>query len=120
MKEKRKFIRFESKLKVDYIVSAAESRVEKTGTTVNVCAGGLQLLTEGKLGEGSVLELKIFIPNASNPAHLKGVVCWSKQDKGSEQESYCSGIEFQNIEEDNKNTFLKFLCDLMYDKLDKQ
>ena len=111
MKEKRKFIRFETSVKVNYL-SEKEPKIEKTGRTKNVNTGGIQLGTEEELTVGSKLELKIFVPGALNPAHLKGTVIWTK---GSEK-TYTSGIEFGKVEEDNKNTFLKFLCELMYKK----
>jgi len=48
---------------------------------------------------------------------MKGVVVWSIESGSSKSHSYSSGIDFEKIEEDNKNTFLKFLCDLMYAKI---
>ncbi|MBC8473537.1 MAG: PilZ domain-containing protein [Candidatus Omnitrophica bacterium] len=119
MKEKRRFIRFEISLKVNFIVQKKDLKVEKTGITRDISAGGLQLLTEEKLENGNKLVLKVFIPGALNPAHLNGIVMWSKDlvtDKGP---SYGAGIEFDDVEEDNKNTFLRFLCDLMYKKIGK-
>jgi len=44
-------------------------------------------------------------------------VVWSIESGSSKSHSYSSGIDFEKIEEDNKNTFLKFLCDLMYAKI---
>ncbi len=114
MREKRRFIRFEVSLKVNYIIRKAK-KIEKTGITKDVSAGGLQLLTEETLEQGSKIELKVFIPQALNPAHLKGIVLWSKEVPEGKNLSYSAGIEFEGIEEDNKNTFLKFLCNLMYE-----
>lgn len=118
MKEQRRFIRFEISLKVNYIVQKGP-RTEKTGTTKDVCAGGLQLLTEEKLETGSRVELKIFLPEALNPAHLNGIVMWTREAPAGKSLPYSAGIEFGDIEEDNKNTFLRFLCDLMYRKIGK-
>ena len=118
MREKRRFIRFGVSLKVNYIVREAK-KIEKTGITKDVCAGGLQLLTEERLETGNKVELKVFIPQALNPAHLKGIVLWSKEVPDGKSLSYSAGIEFEGIEEDNKNTFLKFLCNLMYGEAGK-
>lgn len=117
MREKRRFIRFNIALKVNYILQK-DPKTEKTGTTKDVSAGGIQLLTGEQLEAGNKVDLKIFLPEALNPVHLRGVVMWSKelgQGKGSTH-SHSAGVEFSRIEEDNKNTFLKFLCDLMYEK----
>ncbi|MFA4991479.1 MAG: PilZ domain-containing protein [Candidatus Omnitrophota bacterium] len=117
MREKRRFIRFYIALKVNYILQK-DPKTEKIGTTKDVSAGGLQLLTSEQLEAGGKVDLKIFLPDALNPVHLKGVVMWSKelgQAKGPAH-SHSAGIEFGKIEEDNKNTFLKFLCGQMYEK----
>jgi len=118
MREKRRFIRFEIALKINYAIQT-EPKIEKTGKTKDVSSGGMQLLTEERLEPGSRLGLKVFIPEALNPAHLNGTVLWSKEIPSTKKASYSAGIEFGKIEEDNKNTFLRFLCDLMYRKIGK-
>jgi len=118
MREKRRFIRFVISLKVNYTVQK-EPRIEKTGTTKDASIGGIHLLTEEKLEPGNRLDLKMFLPEALNPAHLNGIVLWSGEVPSGKRLSYCAGIEFGNIEEDNKNTFLRFLCNLMYGKTGK-
>jgi len=115
MREKRRFIRFDTSLKTNYITRSGP-RTEKTGITKDVCAGGIQLLTEEELKAGSKLALKIFTPDALNPTHLNGTVTWSREISSGKKLSYSAGIEFVDIEEDNKNTFLRFLCGLMYRK----
>ena len=118
MREKRKFIRFYISLKVNYILQKTP-KTEKTGITKDISAGGIQLLTEERLDVGDKLEMKFYIPEALNPAHLAGIVLWTKEISGGKTPSYSSGIEFKDIEEDNKNTFLRFMCDLMYRKTGK-
>lgn len=116
MREKRRFIRFDIALKVSYIIQK-DPKAEKIGTTRDVSAQGMQLLTGDKLEVGDKVDLKIFVPEALNPAHMKGIVVWSRESDNAKSHSYGSGIDFEKIEEDNKNTFLKFLCDLMYAKI---
>ena len=114
MREKRRFIRFDIALKTAYIVQK-EPKIEKFGITKDISARGIQLLTSEKLESWNKVDLKLFIPEALNPAHIKGVIVWSKELAGGvEGYSYSAGIDFEKIEEDNKNTFLKFLCSLMY------
>jgi len=115
LREKRRFIRFSIALKVAYIVQK-DQKTEKLGTTKDVSAHGIQLLTSDKLELGDRVDLKIFVPEALNPAHMKGIVVWSRELGSQKSHSYSAGIDFGKIEEDNKNTFLKFLCDLMYAK----
>lgn len=115
MREKRRFIRFDASVKVLYAVQK-DPKIEKQGTTKNISPSGIQLLTPEALQQGDKLELKVFIPNALNPAHLTGTVKWVKEETPEKGMPYSAGIEFTKIEEDNKNTFLKFLCGLMYKK----
>ena len=114
MREKRKFIRFDIALSIAYTIQK-DPRIEKFGETKDISAQGMQLMTNDKLELGDKVELKLFVPDALNPAHIKGIVVWSKDlAGGAEKYPYSSGIDFEKIEEDNKNTFLKFLCGLMY------
>ncbi|MFH1478747.1 MAG: PilZ domain-containing protein [Candidatus Omnitrophota bacterium] len=115
MKEKRRFIRFETSIKVNYIIER-DPRIEKTCTTKNINTGGIQLLTDEKLEPNKKIELKLFIPGALNPAHIKGKILWSSDIDPQKGKAYAAGIEFNEIEEDNKNTFLKFLCELTTQK----
>lgn len=119
MREKRRFIRFDIALKISYIVQK-EPRIERLGTTKDVSASGTQLLTTERLEPGDKLDLKVAIPGALNPVHLNGIVVWSKEIEPEKGLPYSAGIDFKKIEEDNKNTFLKFLCDLMYEKTGKK
>ena len=56
MREKRRFIRFEIALKINYAIQT-EPKIEKTGKTKDVSSGGMQLLTEERLEPGSRLGL---------------------------------------------------------------
>jgi hypothetical protein len=67
---------------------------------------------EKKLPVESEVRIDLKIPNAPNPVHCSGRIIWSVSAKGPGV--YNCGIEFIEIEEDNKNTFLKFLCDAIY------
>ena len=115
MREKRQFIRFDIALKVAYIVQK-DPKIERIGTTRDVSAQGMQLLTSDKLEPGDKIDFKIFVPEALNPSHMKGNVVWSRELEHPKSHSYSAGIDFGKIEEDNKNTFLRFLCNLMYEK----
>ncbi len=115
MKEKRILIRFNISLKVSYIVNR-EPRMEKIGTSRDVSAHGIQLLTNDRLVIGDKLDMRISVPEALNPAHIKGTVVWSRESDSPKAYAYSAGVDFDKIEEDNKNTFLKFLCNLMHPK----
>jgi len=111
--ERRKYIRLKTPISVTY--TASDTGIVHNSVTKDISADGLRLETKAMdMKEGSTLELKLELYGANNPVHAKGKVVWIKQ-LSLEDGSPCDiGIELTEIEEDNKNTFLKFLCDLIY------
>ena len=111
--ERRRYIRLKTPVSVTY--TAPSTGIVHSSVTKDMSADGLRLETKDReIGKGSVLELKLGLYGANNPVHAKGKVIWIKQ-LSLEDDAPCDmGIELTEIEEDNKNTFLKFLCDLIY------
>ena len=85
-----------------------------TAVTKDICVSGIRFTTIEKLQNGISVELKLKLPNIQNPVHAYGQIVWQKKTNFEDNISTDVGIEFLNIEEDNKNTFLKYLCDLIY------
>jgi Tfp pilus assembly protein PilZ len=84
-------------------------------TAKDISADGLRFQATNKtLKEGALIEMKLDIPDVSNPVHAKGKVMWKKKLSLEDAAPFDIGTELVEIEEDNKNTFLKFLCDLTY------
>lgn len=112
--ERRRYIRLLSPISVAYTVPETGS-VHSTSYK-NVSADGLRIeTTDRELKESGMVELKLSIVGAPNPVHARGRVIWKKKMSLEDNAPFDCGIEFTEIEEDNKNTFLKFLCDLIYD-----
>jgi len=111
--ERRRYIRLKTPIPVTYTVMDTGTTCKSV--TKDLSAEGLRLESKTKdLKEGSILELKLEIYGANNPVHAKGKVVWKKRLSLEDNAPYDIGIELTGIEEDNKNTFLKFLCDLIY------
>ena len=111
--EKRRYIRLKTPIPLTYTIAAAGNT--HSSITKDISADGLRFETTLKdLKESAILELRLGITNANNPVHAKGKVIWKMQTSLEDDAPYDVGIEFTEIEEDNKNTFLKFLCDLIY------
>ena len=111
--ERRKYIRLKTPVSVTY--TAPNTGVVHSSVTKDMSADGLRLETKARdIEKGSVLELKLGLYGANNPVHAKGKVVWIKQLSLEDNAPCDIGIELIEIEEDNKNTFLKFLCDLIY------
>ncbi len=117
VEERRKFIRLGVPVGLKYIVAGESQRQE--GTTHDISCEGLRFTTDIEIKEGDGLEINLDVPNANNPVHIKGKVVWTKRVSTEDSSPKEVGVEFAEIEEDNKNTFLKFLCDLIYSQTKK-
>ncbi|NQT47085.1 MAG: PilZ domain-containing protein [Candidatus Omnitrophica bacterium] len=110
--ERRRFIRLEVPLKMSFVVEGEQ--IIRSETAKDISALGTRFQTKQKLDENKALEMKLELPDTPNPVHVKGKVAWVRKaglEDGAPQEV---GIEFIKIEEDNKNTLLKYLCDTIY------
>lgn len=113
MAERRKYTRLQVPIRIDYTIPGTDSM--RHAMTTDLSADGLRFEAADKdLKESDTIELKLNIPGAVNPVHTNGMVIWKKNVSLEDDAPYGFGIEFKDIEEDNKNTFLKFLCDLTY------
>jgi len=111
--ERRRYVRLETPIDISYTVP--ETGHVLSTNTKNISADGVRFETLNKsIKESDLLELKMVIPGAPNPVHAKARVIWKKKISLEDAAPYDCGLEFAEIEEDNKNTFLKFLCDLIY------
>ena len=111
--ERRSFIRLREPISVTYTVAGYEKL--HTVTAADISADGIRFRTPDKqLEEGDLLEMKFDLPAVPNPVHAKGKLLWKKKLSLEDAAPFDAGAEILAIEEDNKNTFLKFLCDLIY------
>lgn len=117
IEEKRRFIRLEVPVELKYIIKGDPRRKEVM--TKDVSCEGLRFICNDEIREGTALELNINIPNANNPVHINGKAVWVKKLSIEDGSPFEVGVEFMEIEEDNKNTFLKYLCDLIYNQTKK-
>lgn len=111
--ERRRYVRLQVPISVAYVLPG-NSNISLV-TTKNISADGLRFQAHDKLlKESAIVELKLDIPGVINPIHAKGKIIWGKKISLEDSAPFDFGLEFVEIEEDNKNTFLKFLCDLIY------
>ena len=111
--ERRRYVRLETPIAISYVLPDASTILHTS--TKNVSADGIRLQTiDRSIKEADIITLNLHISGAVNPVHARGTVIWKKRISLEDGAPYDIGVEFTEIEEDNKNTFLKFLCDLMY------
>lgn len=111
VEEKRRYLRLNVPIEIEYILPGSD-KIYKA-VTKDISAIGLRFATQSELPKDTALELKLKLPNIPNPIHANGRIAWLKK-LDSKEEPFSIGVEFIKIEEDNKNTFLKYLCDLIY------
>ena len=111
--ERRRFLRLAQPVDIAY--NAVGSDLIQHTVTKNISADGLRFETQDRsIKESDLLELKLTIQSASNPVHMVSRVVWKKRLSLQDNTPFDVGLEITSVEEDNKNTFLRFLCDLIY------
>ena len=111
--ERRNYIRLKTPVPIAYTVLS--TGVTQGSFTKDISAEGLRFESSSKnIEKSNILDMKLEIDGARNPVHVKARVVWKKKLGIEDNTPYDIGVEFVEIEEDNKNTFLKFLCDLIY------
>jgi len=111
--ERRRYLRLATPIDITYTIPA--SGKVYISTAKNVSADGLRFETHDKLLKpADTVELKLEISGVANPVHCKGTVVWKKKLSLEDGTPFDVGVELSEIEDDNKNTFLKFLCDSIY------
>ena len=110
--ERRQYLRVQTPINIRVI---GKEDAVKQAETKDISPLGLRFESkEDNLKINDVVELKIEIPNALSPVHAKAKVVWKKSLSTQDGAPLDIGCEFTNIEEDNKNTFLRYFCDLLY------
>ncbi len=111
--ERRKFIRLEVPIEMTYVLSQGDTIYKAVSN--NISAEGLRFQSEeGSIKETDLLDIALNLPKAPNPVHMRAKVVWRKRSSLENEAPFYVGVEFVDIDEDNKNTFLKYLCDLIY------
>ena len=111
--ERRSFIRLREPILITYTVEKNDKVYNVTAKDISADGLRFQTLDKG-LKEGDSLEMRLDIPDVTNPVHAHGRIMWKKKLSLEDAAPFDVGTEILGIEEDNKNTFLKFLCDLIY------
>jgi c-di-GMP-binding flagellar brake protein YcgR len=110
LKERRVHPRIALKIPVIYRVLDDQEEIkrvlelrkkEKYGHTLDVSLGGLCIVTDQPLREGSILSLEITIPDAPKALKAMAEVVWSSETGG--------GIRFLTMDENDMETLKTFI-----------
>ncbi len=114
--ERRRFLRIEVPLKVKLM---SGDRVDKI-TTKNISPVGLRFELTRELNESNQLTMSLYLPSSERPIHLIGKVVWQNKSSLEDNAPYDIGVEIVEIDDKDKNSFLKYLCDLLYSSAYKE
>ena len=94
MKERRRFIRFETELKAQYISQDGKRDWERCAVVSLGRKGvGVRFQSCGKVYIGSNIRLKIFVPEKMQPTIVEGVLKWTEK----REHALFGGIESNEI-----------------------
>ncbi|MBD3379269.1 MAG: hypothetical protein GF408_02285 [Candidatus Omnitrophica bacterium] len=108
--ERRRFLRIDIPLKIRLI---SGDRVDET-TTKNISPVGLRFELDRELNESKPLSISLYLPSSERPVHLNARVIWQTRTSLEDKAPYDIGAEITEIDDKDKNPFLKYLCDLLY------
>lgn len=117
LKEKRKVVRFEKRLPVTCVVEERPGNVHRVFNK-NISGEGICLAVPEMLPEGSLLGLKIEVPN-EEPITAKGEVVWVKEAEGipaRTERLFDTGVKFIKIELMDKIRLGNFLSTVLEEK----
>lgn|SRR3989338_3186698 len=113
VEERRKFIRLNISVDVDYYVISNEQDKHPTHS-VNISTGGICIIAHEKLDVGTLLKLVITIPEIPPTVHATGRVAWVKSFTIATEEKtkYDVGIEFTEISEEDRKKVKRYVFSL--------
>jgi len=112
MKERRAYDRVETPLHIKVI---GKENVVYAAVTKDISPIGLRFESKEKsIDIDDEVELTIELSKTLSPVHVKARVAWKRRLPTEKGSPFDIGCRFIKIEEDNKNTFLEFFCNLRY------
>ena len=113
--ERRRFVRIETPLKV--VIETKEGNCEVI--TTNVSPVGLRFDIMKELVGNEEINMFLYIPTSDAPVKLVCKLVWQTKKSLEDTAPFDVGVEIIHVNEENKNEFLKYLCDLLYKSIYK-
>ena len=112
--ERRKHIRFRKKLVVSYRV-VKHPHIKNRCRTIDISEGGMKLIINEKLDKGTMLDIKISIPESGKNIDAEGGVAWTEDMPERDafgRRLFFAGIKFSAINEPNGSSLLEYIQSL--------
>lgn len=106
MSERRKYMRFDVSVEVEYMVPGNGTPMEGISVTKNLSREGMRLSLNSKLIPGTEVEIKLKIPADAAPIYAKGDIVWTGTE---EMVNEAAGIKFSQISPFDRNRILDYV-----------
>ncbi len=118
MSEKRKYPRFDLRVKARYRIMSSKE-IFKLGMTRNLSAEGISFDSQEMLDPGTYVELEIDLEDKKEPIALVGEIRWSSKLKkpNRSKNQFVNGVKLVEIPKVDETRFLKYYCDRVVEKL---
>ena len=114
--ERRRFIRAEIPAKL--VVKGGSHTDEIIAKNISPVGLGFEIGRE--LKDSEMLEVSLYLPSIDEPIALEGRVAWHNKVSREDDAPYDVGLEIVGVEDEKKNIFLKYLCDVLYESAYKE
>ena len=110
MIERRKFIRLQAPIGVEYrLVKKGKHTSKGPSLLKNIGAGGVRITAKEDLQEGDLLELFIDIPHLKEPIRTAGQVVWFSHHVEQGRDTREAGVRFRDIEPRDLHRILEYV-----------
>lgn len=114
-KERRKHTRLQKILDVSYTVRK-KPFLKSSARTTDISEGGMKIVLDEKLPTGTILELKVPLPDSKGTQDIEAEVVWSEEspDKSSSgKRIFSSGVKFLAVRESSGSALLSYIRSLI-------
>ena len=119
-KDRRQHPRFPQSLTVVYSVTKKQPPASSGAKTKDVSEGGIRLVLDEKLPIGAYINLKISLPDSTQPAEVSGNVIWTEDAPDIKEPSgkrfFYSGIKFSSIKEPSGSYLIGYIRSIAQEK----
>lgn len=107
MNERRKFMRFDVAIEIEYMVPGNGIPVEGISIAKNISREGIQVALNSKLLPCTEIEMKLKIPGDAGPSYAKGDLVWIDKDDANAEAA--AGIKLTQISPFDRTRILDYV-----------
>ena len=108
-RERRQFSRITQHFEVRYRVSSELTAAWRTGTVINIGAGGMRIRSADAIAPDALVELEIQLPSTRERLALRGCVIWNRLQAAEVIEYGIAFLETKSIQQIQIDELVQFL-----------